>query len=33
MKIIWERGDCSDSRVFLSKVVHAKNPDDLRWSH
>jgi hypothetical protein len=33
MKIIWEQGDCPQDRVFFSRVAHARNPSDLRWSH
>jgi hypothetical protein len=33
MKVIWEREDVNPERIFMSKVVHSRNPSDLRYSH
>jgi hypothetical protein len=33
MKVIWEREDVNPERIFMSKVVHPRNPSDLRYSH
>ena len=33
MKVIWERKDINQERVFLSRVAYPMHTSDLRYSH